>query len=46
MFDLDPWMETALPSPPFEFPWKRVRDTSIERWRELREWRLGRKEGR
>jgi predicted PurR-regulated permease PerM len=46
MFDLDPWMEIGPPPPPFEFPWKRLRDYSIERWRELREWRLGRKEGR
>jgi predicted PurR-regulated permease PerM len=46
MFDLDPWLETGPPPPPFEFPWKRVRDYSIERWRELRDWRLGRKEGR
>jgi predicted PurR-regulated permease PerM len=45
MFDLDPWMETGPPPPPFEFPWKRLRDYSTERWRELREWRMGRKEG-
>jgi predicted PurR-regulated permease PerM len=45
MFDLDPWLETGPPPPPFEFPWKRLRDYSIERWRELRDWRLGRKEG-
>jgi predicted PurR-regulated permease PerM len=46
MFDLDPWMEMGPPPPPFEFPWKRLRDYSTERWRELREWRMGRKEGR
>jgi predicted PurR-regulated permease PerM len=45
MFDLDPWLETGPPPPPFEFPWKRLRDYSTERWRELREWRMGRKEG-
>jgi predicted PurR-regulated permease PerM len=46
MFDLDPWMEMGPPPPPFEFPWKRLRDYSTERWRELREWKMGRKEGR
>lgn len=36
MLDLDPWEELGEPSPPFEFPWKRLRDYSRERWMELR----------
>jgi predicted PurR-regulated permease PerM len=36
MLDLDPWVELGEPAPPFEFPWKRIRDYSRERWMELR----------
>jgi predicted PurR-regulated permease PerM len=36
MLDLDPWMELGEPTPPFEFPWRRLRDYSRQRWKELR----------
>jgi predicted PurR-regulated permease PerM len=42
MVDLDPWVELGEPSPPFEFPWRRLRDYSVERWREL--WRKSQEE--
>ncbi len=45
MLDLDPWEELGEPSPPFEFPWKRLRDYSRERWMELRGRRMEEEEG-
>jgi predicted PurR-regulated permease PerM len=45
MLDLDPWVELGEPSPPFEFPWKRIRDYSRERWLELRGKRIEEEEG-
>ena len=45
MLDLDPWLELGEPPAPFEFPWKRLRDYSRERWMELRGRRVEDEEG-